>query len=411
MAVLKALFSIVILQGLGAAFAFATVLVLTAVLGAEGYGLYVWVVSAAGVIALLIQRGLPTTIVKEYAPLDLASLEIPSAIANTQALFTYGSGAAIALAGLVYAVVGPFEGLNVALVLPVALALVSLAVSDAILRAAEQGVRAQFASQVVRTGIILAGAVLLSRIDIKTPTAFLFLFSGATLFSSVVFLYSVSLIPIRCWGGGGWIRSNAAHFQVSVSGSVANYLPIFLTGLFVSYELLAYLAVAIRLAAPLTFGVTAARSFFGARINRCIKAKNAEAARADFRLSALFSFGVSVLATIAVASLLIGMRYYGLGPLVDFSNTALIVIVIATVMVAQLARAAVGPAQLVALLLGDERFVRNYNLLMLAFFAVGLLLAGVIGKIWISAAVLLLYNAAVYIGLGVRVNALFRRYR
>ena len=58
-------------QGFGALAGVASVLLLTTLLGIEEFGRYAWALSVASLAALFLQMGLPTTILKTYAPLDL----------------------------------------------------------------------------------------------------------------------------------------------------------------------------------------------------------------------------------------------------------------------------------------------------------------------------------------------------
>lgn len=388
----------IVLQALGAAFALVTVLVLTAVLGAEGYGRYVWIVSAGGIGSLLLQRGQPTTLVKRFAPLDLGAVTPPSELANTQALYAIGTAITIVLAALMARV----SGADVVWALPVAFGLASLTVSDAILRAAERGVRAQFASQFLRPVTLLAGALLLWQTGIIDPAAYLLLYAATAFLASVIYLWPLTVMAVRNRRGAGLVKTNGAHFQVSLSRSIGNHLPIFITGFFIPFDALAYLAVAIRLSGPVIFGVTAARAYFGARINRHVKAGEIDSVRRDFRAAALFSLLVGLLAAAGVSGLILGLGYFGLGPVADFTDRALLISVFALVMAAQLCRAAVGPVQLTAILLGAERFVRNYSIATLLGLAGGLALAGLTGDVRVSAGIVLLYALAISVGFGIR---------
>lgn len=153
MAMLRALSSIVVLQALGAAFALATVILLTSALGADGYGRYIWIISAAGIGSLVLQRGQPTTLLKKYAPLDLANVKAPSEMGNTYLIYLFG-----VLVTLAIALVASFGANNeLAWIAPAAFALTALNISDAILRAAERGVRAQFARDFLRPIALFGG--------------------------------------------------------------------------------------------------------------------------------------------------------------------------------------------------------------------------------------------------------------
>lgn len=207
------------------------------------------------------------------------------------------------------------------------------------------------------------------------------------------------------------VKTNGAHFQVSLSRSVGNHLPIFVSGFFLAPDTLAYLAISIRLAGPLNFGAKAARAVFGARINRHVKANNPSAIRHDYRIAILFSFLISVLAAIGVAILLLVLGYFGLGPVVDLPDQDLLLWVFVTIAFAQLCRAAAGPGQLTAVLLHAERFVRNYNILMLLCLSAGLIIAGLIGDVRLSAIVVLFYSAGTSIGLVCKIRSALRGLR
>lgn len=409
MAALRAIGSIVGMQIFGAGAGFLVVLVLTAALGAEGYGRYAWVISMAGVGALLLQRGLPTTLVKRFAPLDLGKVTPPSPLANTLALYT-----ALAVLGgiLVFPVMAVLPTLGIARAelawaLPIGTALACLAIADAILRAAERGVLAQFASQILRAGGLLAGAVLLAFSGIETPQAYLSVYALTAMAAALIFTWRLVAMAVQS-PRGGLVASTSAHFQVSLSRSIGNHLPIFITGFFVAPETLAYLAIAVRLTGPIQFGVIASRAHFGARINRHVKAGALDRAKHEYRLARLYALAVGVAATLGVLGLMAVLAQWRDGPFAEFSDTTLMLTLFAMAAGFRLSLAAVGPGQLVAILLGADDYVRKLNLAMLAFLAGGLVLAGALDMIHLSAIVLLLYGAILAGGLAWKITGLFR---
>ncbi len=401
MAMLRALSSIVVLQALGAAFALATVILLTSALGADVYGRYIWIISAAGIGSLVLQRGQPTTLIKKHAPLDLAKVKAPSEMANTYLFYLLGALVTLTIAFATSLVTSN----ELAWIAPAAFALTALNISDAILRAAERGVRAQFARDFLRPIALFGGFILLWVAEVKEPIFYLLIFVVCTAFASIYYLCPLTLQAARNWRGAGLVKTNGAHFQVSLSRSVGNHLPIFVSGFFLTPDTLAYLAIAIRLAGPLNFGVKAARAVFGARINRHVKANKPSAIRHDYRIAILFSLFISVLAAVGVAILLLVLGYFGLGPVADLADQDLLLWVFVTIAFAQLCRAAAGPGQLTAVLLHAERFVRNYNILMLLCLSAGLIVAGLIGDVRLSAIVILFYSAGTSIGLVCKIRS------
>lgn len=408
MAALKAISSIVGLQIFGAGTAFAVVLVMTGALGPEGYGRYVWVLSMAGVGSLLLQRGLPMTLVKTFAPFDFDSLTPPSPIANTLVLYVLASVAALGLA-LPLMLILPAIGLQrpeIAWALPVAAALACLEVSDAILRSAERGVRAQFASQVLRSGGLLGACALLAAAGVSEPDAYLALYAGSALMAALAFTWPLLPLAARKWRGCGSVPSTSAHFHVAVSRSIGNHLPVFITGFFVSPETLAYLAIAVRLTGPILFGSIASRAYFGARINRHVKSDRLDAAERDYRWARIFSTAVGALAALFVLALIWGLTLLPNGPLEQFTATNLLLTLFVLVTVFRLSLAVFGPVQMVAILLGADHYVRNLNLGMLSLLTLGLVVAGLLNVIWLSAGVMIAYAAILGLCLDRRVSRL-----
>lgn len=405
MAALRVVGSIVALQVFGAGTTFLAILVVAGALGPDGYGRYAWVISMGGVGALLLQRGLPTTLIKRFAPLDLDALVPPSSIANTLALYVLLSTALILAAFPVMSVWSLLSLTRPEIVwaLPVAAALACLAICDAILRAAERGVRGQLASQVLRTGCFLAVTLLLAFAGIDQPEAYLALYALSVLLAALVFTWPLLVSAARQWRGGGHVSSSPAHFQASLSRSIGNHLPVFITGFFVPPELLAYLAIAVRLTGPVQFGLTASRAHFGARINRHVTALDFDTIRDDYRSAKRYSMAVGGLAALSVFGLIWFMAQLPMGPFSEFTHTALLLKAFALVVVFRLSLVVFGPVQLVAILMGADRYVRNLNLVMLILLAVGLVAAGLMGQILLSAVSMIIYGVLLTSGLALGV--------
>lgn len=409
MAALKAISSIVAMQIFGAGATLAVVLVLTAALGPEGYGRYVWVVSMGGVAALLLQRGLPTTLVKTYAPLDLDTLSPPPVISNTLSLYALMAGAAVLSALIILPMLQAFDWGRPEIVwaVPIAAGLACLAISDAILRSAEKGTKAQFASQIIRTGLLLLACVTGYVLGQTHPQMYLLIYASSALLAALVFTWPLIVNASREGRGAGLVTSSPAHFHVSLSRSIGNHLPVFITGFFVSPEALSYLALAIRLTGPVLFGITASRAYFGARINRHIKGQAFLEAQRDYGLSQRFSIAVGIAAAITVLGVFFVLLQIPSGPLASFHNTELLLSCLILALAFRLSLASVGPIQLIALLLGADNFVRRLNLTMLCLLTLGLIYAGVLGHIWLSATILVFYGASLGGGLYWKVRALF----
>ncbi|MGI3212206.1 lipopolysaccharide biosynthesis protein [Roseovarius tibetensis] len=406
MAPLRAVTSIVALQILGAATALLVVMVVVGALGPDGYGRYAWVLSIGGVGALLLQRGLPMTLIKRFAPLDMDALAPPSAIANTLWFYVLLSGGSFFAAMIIMPASSDISVSRpeIVWVLPLAAALACLAISDAILRAAERAVRAQFASQVLRSGGLLAGSFLLTLVGVDQPEAYLALYAASALLSALVFTWPLLIIASQHWRNGAHVSSTPAHFQVSLSRSIGNHLPVFITGFFVPPDILAYLAIAVRITGPVQFGLTASRAHFGARINHHVKTVDFDAVRQDYRAAKMYSAIVGGLTALAVLGLVTGLTRLPVGPFTEFTDTALLLTLCALVTVFQMSLVIHGPVQLVAILLGGDRFARNLNLIMLGLLACGLVVAGLIGQILLSAAFMILYGAFLTSGVALSVS-------
>lgn len=394
------------IQSVGAALSFLSVLFLAAALGPEIYGLYAWIVSIGSVGSLLVQRGLPTTILKLFAPISLGELKYPSPLVNTQILYIFATLVAILIASVVAFVLRSTNTSDVVWALPIAFAMASFTTADAILRSAGLGARAQIAGQIIRPSLLLMGAFGIWCVGSTHLGPYLALYSTTFLMATVAFLWGVVWMGLSEWRDGGLIRSNAAHFQVSISHSVGKHLPIFITGFFVNPESLAYLAIAIRVTGPTRFGLNAARAHFGARINGAIKMGAFDRARSDYVHAARFSVSVAAI----IAALCIGLVYtlavLQRGPFASF-DAVLLTMVVAISAMSHLAFTMFGPAQLVAILLGNEKFIRNLNFVALVLFAAGLCLAAVTHNVLYSATVMLLYSLGLVFGVAWNVRSSF----
>lgn len=406
-----ALLAITVLQGVGAVLLFVSVLIITKALGPELYGRYAWVVAGGGILSLLIQHGLPTTIVKNFAPLDLKSREaLP--VAGTVLLIWACSALALVAAVLLHGVDLGFSHPETIWILPVGFGLASVAIADATLRAADEGVRANIASQLIRPGLLVGVALALTFLGLKEPVYYLVLYALAGLVGGIAFLGHLPAAAVRDLGQGRltdqrWVKSNSAHFHVSVSRSISNFLPVFISGLILPLDQVAYLALALQLTSPLQFGLVASRAYYAAKINNRIKKNEAMAARPILRRAALFSQSVAILAAIGVAGLLFVLYLFGVGPIVDFANTNLLISILVAVGLGRLGYAAFGPVQLVAIMLHDEARVRTLTLLFTVCFAIGLTLAALTGNVLACGLVMPIYTFALTASLRQRVKLKF----
>ncbi|RYH07470.1 lipopolysaccharide biosynthesis protein [Tropicimonas sp. IMCC6043] len=409
MAPLTIMTAIAGIQAIGAALTFATILLLTALLGPELYGRYAWVISAGGLASILLKRGYQTTLVTDFAPLDLDADRRPAPVANTYALYICGTLVAFAIAIFAGPAVATLARPELLWVAPIGAAVSAQTIADGILRAADRGTRSQFVTQILRTAFLLAGFGLLAVSGSRSVAAFLAVYALASLVAALVYVLPLLPEALRNRFRGGLVRGNAAHFQVAVSRSIGAHLPVFVTGFFVEMDQLAYLAIALRFSNPISFGVIASRAFYGAKINRHVRSGALRLAQEDFRMAARFSFAVALLAAVGVLVLIYGLSLLQMGPLAGFEDKGLLFLTLCLVSLHQLGLSAFGPVQLTAIQLGTERYVRNLNLAMIAALAVGLVLAGLSGKVWISAVVLVGYGFGISFGLAARTRAEFRR--
>ena len=134
--------------------------------------------------------------------------------------------------------------------------------------------------------------------------------------------------------------------------------------------------------------MTASRAHFGARLNRHIRSGSLIEARHDYRTARLYSMAIGLLAAAAVMMLIWGVTWIPDGPFASFTDTGLLMLLFALVSVFRLSMTVFGPVQMIAILLGADRYVRNLNLVMLGFLATGLTLAGMLDRIWLPAVVI-----------------------
>ncbi|MBU3007657.1 lipopolysaccharide biosynthesis protein [Cobetia amphilecti] len=413
MRTLKALSSIVLVQGLGAGLSLIFFLILTKLLGAEEFGKYVWVISISGIIALLVQLGLPTSIVKKFAPLSLYKITAPSALANTFSIYVLLSIVSCITLLCILPYINDFTRYEIAWAVPIGTSLACLAISDAILRSANLGIKAQIASQLIRNLFLIIGVLLLVLFNNSNVDIYLFLYSATALLSAIVFLTPLLTLVIKnisVSSGGKVVGSNTSHFQVAMSRSIGNHLPIFITGFFVSPEVLAYLAIAMRLTAPIIFGVSASRAYFGAKINKSIKTSQYSDAYKDYNSAAIFSLVIAMIGALFIITITAFLITFDYGLFENFSDGEFLIIILCLVSVFRISLAAFGPVQLVAILLNCEKFVRNYNLVMLATLTIGLLIAGIFENIAITATIMLLYGFFVSFGLWLKIKSIFKKH-
>lgn len=374
MAVLRALSSIVVLQAIGAVLSFGLVIALTAVMGTSGYGVFAWTLSMGYLGALVLQAGLPITIVKRYAPLDLAAERSASPLSDTFTLFV---GVTIAGVGVVAALDLAAPTLpTVVWAVPLACGLATLKIGTAILRSAGQPVRAQSAEQLVRVALIAlmlaAGALL----GIGDPGFYLLAYCiGATMATGVFLRPLFNRGAFKGMHQRKLVKPDPSHFQVALSQSIGNHLPVFVTGFFIDPSTLSYLAISLQLTGPVTFGLIAARSYYGYSINTAIRAKNPLTA---WRLY-LGAIGISNMVSIPLAGvLLIGLNVHAaqlMSIKTDMFQSALFFHIFAGVLAFRCAQCIFGPAQMVGILAGNERFVKHSNVFLLGIFTISLFIA------------------------------------
>ncbi|MEM9311121.1 MAG: hypothetical protein AAGA34_06710 [Pseudomonadota bacterium] len=400
------LLAITALQGAGAALLFTSVLVLTYALGPELYGRYAWVVAGGGILSLVVQYGLPTTIVKSFAPLDLKGAEaLPVA-------FTVASlwGLSVLVTIGVTLVDGFVKGLpraEMIWILPIGLGLAYVSIADATLRAADQGLRANIAKQLIRPGLLVAVALTLLLYKVVDPSDYLLSYAAAGLVSGIAFLWHLPVSALRNLDKAAWVRSNPAHFQVALARSVSNFLPVFISGLFLPPEQVAYFAIAIQLTAPLQFGLAATRSFYAAKINARIKQSDEPGARRTLRGAAFFSRSIALLAALAIPALYVALNSIGIDPLAKFDDTYLLFLVFLATALGQFGYAMFGPVQMVAILLDDERRVLLVTVTLTACFAIGLTVMALSGSVLAVAVTMPVYTIALTTSLRLRVARSF----
>lgn len=388
---LKALFSMIGIQGIGAILSFGSVLALTSVLGVESYGKYAWIVSIGSIGSLLFQRGLSTTIVKRFSPISFSLIESPSPLFNTLLFYLVVSAVALVAAAFLTGISDSQGSGDIILSLPIAVAMASFTISDAILRSAQRGDLALIAGQILRTAVFLLGILGLSYVGHTEVVLYLALYAVTFLVAAAAFLLPMLVQALSNWRGGGQVKSNWAHFQASMSRSIGNHLPVFITGFFVPPETLAYLAIAIRLTGPTRFGLKAARAYFGARMNGAIKDKDHASVLKDYGNASRFSAGIAFTLAIVVTAVVFALTNWQQGPFSAY-NPNLLVKITAVTALSHLAFAFFGPTQLLAVLLGCDRFVGNLNTVFLLLFAGGLLLAGMSQQILASGFVMVIYS-------------------
>ena len=371
MAALNSLFTQLAVQGGGAVFSFALVLVLAATLGPEGYGVYAWILSMGTIGGLLLQAGLPVTILKKYAPLDLNDEHQPLPVSDTFATFT-----GLAILALIAASLISLTGTEIGLfiwALPVAAAFASFKIGSSILLSGGRPIRAHLTEHIVRVLIFFIFILLGHFLEIKEPLFYIFCYSVAALAAPVPFLTRMLFGALKNpWRRPQMVRRAGAHFQAMLSRSVADSLPVFISGFFLESSQLAYLALAIQLSRPIIFGQNAALYYYGAVINKAVKAGNLSAVRRLYRNSVMFSN-----ATAWPLSIVLFFGMYGAMTLLpsgwaDFEVTPEFLAVFGGILAFRVAYTLTGPSQLVAILLGAEKFVRNVNLLFLAGLTAGL---------------------------------------
>ncbi|WP_404324955.1 oligosaccharide flippase family protein [Cobetia sp. UIB-001] len=404
---IKNLLSLVSIQGFGALLSLVYVVILTSVLGTENFGKYAWVVSIGGVLSLIFQRGLPTSILKIYAPFDISSLKSPSSVTRTLGLYFLSASIVLLVTTLLTPIIAYLPQIELLWSIPIGISLACTTIADAVLRSANLALKAQVANQIIRTMLLLIGVGFLFCFSVNNIIFYFMTYCVASLLSAAIFIYPALRSFRKSLMGSKGVRSNSAHFQVSMSRSIGNHLPIFITGFFVIPETLAYLAIAIRLTAPIGFGVIASRAYFGARINKKLKEKKYSSAYRDFKLSAIFSFGIAIIASLFIYTAVIYLSGAATGPLSEYNNIYLLNAIFILVILFKVCISGFGPVQIVAILQDSEIYVRNYNLFALSLFSLGLIIAGKTQSILMSGIVMVVYGMAVSMGLWWKVRSNF----
>ena len=400
------LLAITLLQGAGAALLFTSVLVLTTALGTELYGRYAWVVAGGGIVSLIVQHGLPTTIVKRFAPLDLKDLEALPVAFTVAGLWLLSVLVTIAV-NFADGFITGLPRAEIIWMLPIGLGLAYVSIADATLRSADQGLRANIAKQLIRPGLLVGVAITLLLLNEQSLSSYLFLYAAAGLVSGIAFLWQLPLLALRNLGKVSWVKSNPAHFQVALARSVSNFLPVFVSGLFLPPEQVAYFAIAIQLTAPIQFGLAATRSYYAAKINAHIKKIDEAGARRTLRNAAFFSRLIAGLAALMIPALFWVLGEIGIDPLSKFADMRLLILVFFVTALGQFGYALFGPVQMVAILLDDERRVLMVTVTLTVLFALALAATALSGSVLAVAITMPVYTMALTTSLHLRVTRSF----
>ena len=377
-------------QGAGAALGVVSVLVLTALLGAEAFGVYAWALSMAGLLGLGLQAGLPMTILKTFAPLELQSRPMP------RALFKILVGYAAVIVGLLIVAAAFSSGAQPGrpdawVVAAAAVAMAFGKLADAVLRSASMPRRAVFSEQVLRVALLLCFILVVFGATLSAKTA-LAAYAVSALLAGAVFL--VPSLARKGPRDTSRMAPNGAHFQVALSRGIGNHLPIFISGFFLAPDVLAYLAIALRLTGPIGYGVVAARAALGSLIAEAVKAKDLVRAKQLHSRGAAMSVGVACAAAIVInAGLYVLQTQFSELVLSDFDDAKLLAVLFLVATLFRLALSLPGPAQMTLVLLDDEAAVKRLNLVLLAALAAALCLGALAPSPLLQAAIVFGYGA------------------
>ena len=262
--------------------------------------------------------------------------------------------------------------------------------------------RAVFAEQSLRVALLLGGVLFIGGLGITNAGPYLAAYAATALVAALFFVAPVLMKPSATCQER--LRPVPAHFHASWSNGIGGHLPVFVSGLFLSAEALGYFALALQLSGPIIYGLVAARALIGARFAECVKTRQAQRARKIYFNSIVLSLGIAVVIAASInfaLQLLLSVDQRLV--LADFTDERLLVLLVALASAYRICRAALGPVQLVLVLLGDENAVRFSALLSVAVLVLGLTLGGFFEQSELQMSAVVLYGLTLFVCLGTRV--------
>ena len=407
MAAMKTFSAMVLLQGTGAVLSVAVVSGLATVLGPEKLGLYSWVISLAMLLTRFVELGLPVTIIKAYSPLNLNGLPIPAELSNTLGVFTIvGTTAALAFA-VSYAIDVMLPPTMMALLIASALTILTL--STSVLRCAGFPVRAQFNNQVARVVILIAALVAGMNLGINNPAFYLLGYCIGALVPGFVALRLLIWHNLRNrFANRSFISPNISHILIGYTRVVSVQSPIFLGGFLLCPKELGYLAFAIQISAPISFGLLACRYYSNYFTGIAVKEKNFD----DFGRIFINCVFISItFATIIAVSIFLLVKLVVDSQITYHSNfhiTPDFLGFLPLILLYRLGLSSFGPTQQFALFLDDEQFLKSFNIILLIVFLANLLLFGYLLGSRGLAMTMIAYSFAMNITIACRIVARMR---